>query len=100
MSGALLDYIELLAFYAPVCGGIIWACICRVNLMHAGANRLGWSVMYTLFALYAGGEFMDVLLNGHWMVTHENAALVAIALNLWNTRASWTEGPAAVTLKG
>jgi len=96
---AALDVATLYALYGCLCVGIIAACICRVNLMTASRNKLGWSIMYTLMAAYAGGELLDVLTTGHWMATHELLGLLGIALNLALTHRHWRDGPPPVTCK-
>jgi hypothetical protein len=99
MSAEKLNAIALLAVYLPLCLFIIIACACRVNLMTASQNKVGWGAMYILFAAYAGGELIDVLTTGHWMATHELLGLIGIAGNLALTHKHWREGPPPLTQK-
>lgn len=82
----------LIALGATVCLFVIVACICRVNLMHYGRNKLGWLALYILWAPFAGGMLIDLLTAPGKVDWWACFGVAGILLHIVLTRARWSVG--------
>jgi hypothetical protein len=75
-----------------VCAAIVVACICRVNLMRVGRQKLGWLALYILWAPFALGMLID-LVSYPWRVDwYVCFGVAGILLHLTLTRRKWAGG--------
>lgn len=71
---------------------IVVACICRINLMRYGQNKLGWMVLYIAFAPFAGGMALDLLASPERVEWWDCFGIAGIALHIALTRHHWRTG--------
>jgi hypothetical protein len=77
---------------AGACGFIVLACICRINLMRYGTNKLGWMALYILYAPFAGGMLLDLLTEPAKVEWWACVGVAGIAMHLVLTRRHWSMG--------
>lgn len=78
---------------------VILACICRVNALDPDKHQYLWTIKYSLFAAFAGGEVLQVVYEIDAFTMTELAGLVGIAIHLIATRPGWRNGPPTVAQK-
>lgn len=81
----------------PVCALVIFACICRVNVMRYGQNRFGWIAIYIMFAPFALGMAIDLLSKPDIVEWWSCFGLVGVALHIVLTRHHWSRGAPGYT---
>jgi hypothetical protein len=86
------------AVIVAICAAVLVGSICRLDMMRAHRHRGGWIAYYTLGAVYAFGTFLD-LAHGRMPEWHLVAGVLALLLQLVNTRTLWRDGPPAATRK-
>lgn len=75
---------------------ILFSCVCRGDRIQMSKHKIGWGVLYLLYAIFAGMALLQVLDSVHieWA---EVVGLLAVACNLWLTKHLWREDvPASV----
>ena len=88
----------LVTFFTMILTGyIVGACVCRINLLDPKNHKWSWSLFYILFVYFACSVLIEAL--KRTPTAYELAGLVAIALNLWMTKATWGAQPPVVTHK-
>lgn len=75
-----------------VCALVIVACICRVNLMRRGQHKLGWALLYMLWAPFAGGMLIDLVLRDYKLDWWACFGIAGILLHMVLTRHKWAHG--------
>lgn len=75
-----------------VCAFIVLACICRVNLMRFGENKLGWLALYILWPPAAGGMLLDLLTAPEAVNWWACCAIAGILVHIVLTRGHWSDG--------
>jgi hypothetical protein len=86
------------AVIVALCAAVLVGSICRLDMMRADRHRAGWIAYYTLGAVFAAGIFLD-LAHGHAPEWPAVAGVIALLLQLVNTRALWRDGPPPATRK-
>jgi hypothetical protein len=81
-----------------VCGLILVACICRLDLLTPRLHKLGWRLMYLLYAAYAGGVLID-LATAQPVDWYEAAGIAGVLIHVALTRRLWRDGPPSETCK-
>lgn len=77
-----------------VCALVLMACICRIDLMRFHVNRAAWFVVYVMFAVYALGVLLDLVV-GRAVDWYEVAGTGGVLLYMVLTRKQWARGRAA-----
>lgn len=82
-----------------LCALVIGACICRIDQLKAGRHRFGWILLYILWAPFAMGVLIDLVI-GRTVDWWACLGVAGIGLQLWLTRMDWKRGPPADLVKG
>jgi hypothetical protein len=79
-----------------VCALVLFACVCRIDLMRSGRSRASWFLVYLCFAMYALGVLLDLAVSRpvDW---YEGAGIGGLMLFMVLTRKSWHGEPAPET---
>jgi hypothetical protein len=79
------------------CAFVVLACICRVNLMRYGVNKLGWIALYILYAPFAGGMLITLLTEPERVEWWECVGVAGLAVHVVLTRRHWAMGAPVYT---
>lgn len=90
LASAVSEIVLVLGVLA--CALIVFACICRVNLMHYGRSKPGWIALYILYAPFAGGMLIDLLTWPAKVDWWSCFGIAGILLHLVLTRNHWALG--------
>ena len=75
---------------------VLFASACRLGAMQILRFRTDWNLIYLLFAAYAFGEGLNAcrtLAGGGEIPDLAAVALAGMAMMLWSSRHTWTNGP-------
>lgn len=81
-----------------VCAVVLAGCICRIDALRPQTNKAGWSYLYILFAVFAGGVLIDLSL-GHAVDWYVAAGVAGILAHMALTRRLWRGSPPLETLR-
>jgi len=86
MLQELLRYAQILA-----CALVLMACVCRIDQMRRGRSRFAWFLAYVLWAMFALGVLIDLVLR-HPVDWYDGAGVLGLLLHMVLTRKRWHGG--------
>lgn len=82
-----------------VCALVIAGCICRVDLLRPRVHSDTWALMYILFATFAGGVLIDLVIE-RWVDWWACLGIAGVLLHLLVSRRQWAHGAPLEAEKG